>query len=221
MDAAVWAMEYFQEHLRGRRFILYTDHKPLEILGTLHMKTMNRLQLAMMDFDFEIRYKNGSERPVDFLSRSFTEINAITVLDIDWVHEEEKDNLSSLIKESLNKQWVYKFLVPEWYKKAEHLAEMAIMRKNDIWIKKDGKKMIYVPYAKRRELLLAICGSWRSVDRARWSSEMQRKASAMLFLAEHGQGHFGSHKGMFKNVKPLKPADSKQQHLFNQSHNAA
>ncbi len=43
MDAVVWAMEYYQEHLRGRRFILYTDHKPLETLGTLNTKTMNRL----------------------------------------------------------------------------------------------------------------------------------------------------------------------------------
>jgi hypothetical protein len=64
----IWAMEYYQEHLRGRRFILFTDHKPLETLGTLHTKTMSRLQLAMMDFDFEIRYKKGSEMPADFLS---------------------------------------------------------------------------------------------------------------------------------------------------------
>jgi hypothetical protein len=94
MDAVVWAMEYYQEHLRGRRFILYTDHKPLETLGTLHTKTMNRLQIAMMDFDFQIRYKKGSEMPTDFLSRSFSEIIAISALDIDWVHEQEKDNLS-------------------------------------------------------------------------------------------------------------------------------
>ena len=26
MDAVVWAMEYYQEHLRGRGFIVYTDH---------------------------------------------------------------------------------------------------------------------------------------------------------------------------------------------------
>ena len=30
MQAAVWGMDYFQEHLRGKRFILFTDHKPLE-----------------------------------------------------------------------------------------------------------------------------------------------------------------------------------------------
>jgi hypothetical protein len=73
-------MEYYQEHLRGRIFILYTDHKPLESLGTLHTKTMNRLQLAMMDFDFEIRYKKGSKMPADFLSQSFIEVGPISSL---------------------------------------------------------------------------------------------------------------------------------------------
>jgi hypothetical protein len=97
MDALVWAMEYFQEHLRGRRFILFTDHKPLETLGTLYTKIMNRLQLAMMNFDFEIRNKKGSEMPANFLSGSFTEISAISALDIDWVHEQEEDNLSSCL----------------------------------------------------------------------------------------------------------------------------
>ena len=71
MDAVVWAMEYYQEHLRGRHFIVYTDHKSLESMGTLHTKTLNRLTLAMLDFDFEIRYKKGSEMPADFLSRSY------------------------------------------------------------------------------------------------------------------------------------------------------
>jgi hypothetical protein len=74
---------------------------------------MNRLQLAMMDFDFEIRYKKGSEMPADFLSRGFTEMSAISALDIDWIHEQEKDNLSMLIKESLNKEWIYKFSMPD------------------------------------------------------------------------------------------------------------
>ncbi len=165
MDAVVWAMEYYQEHLRGRRFILYTDHKPLETLGTLHTKTMNRLQLAMMDFDFEIRYKKGSEMPADFLSRSYNEsndisatVNALSALDVDWVHEQEKDNLSTLIKESINKEWTYRFPMLEWYKKAENLAKIAILRNNVIWIKKDGKRLIYVPYAMRKTLLFAVHG---------------------------------------------------------------
>ena len=60
MQSAIWGMEYFQEHLRGKRFILFTDHKPLEALSHIHTKTLNRLQLAMLNFDFEIQYKKGT-----------------------------------------------------------------------------------------------------------------------------------------------------------------
>jgi hypothetical protein len=31
--AAVWGMEVFNEYLRGKQFVLFTDHKPLEKLG--------------------------------------------------------------------------------------------------------------------------------------------------------------------------------------------
>jgi hypothetical protein len=111
---------------------IHSVHRPQTPRNLGHTKTMNRLQLAMIDFDFEIRYKRGSEMPADFLSRSFTEISAISALDIDWVNEQEKDNLSTLIKESLNKEWTYKFPMPEWYRKAENIAKMAILRNNVI-----------------------------------------------------------------------------------------
>jgi hypothetical protein len=36
MQAAIWGMEHFETYLRGKHFILYTDHKPLEKLGKVH-----------------------------------------------------------------------------------------------------------------------------------------------------------------------------------------
>jgi hypothetical protein len=54
----------------------------------------------MMNFDFEIRHTNGSEIPADFLSRSYVEIGAATAMDMNWAHEQGKDNLSNLFKES-------------------------------------------------------------------------------------------------------------------------
>jgi hypothetical protein len=63
-----------------------------------------------------------------------------------------------LIKESLNKEWTYKFPMPEWYRKAENLGKMAVIRNNVIWIKKDGKRMIYVQNTRRKELLFAVHG---------------------------------------------------------------
>ena len=67
--AAVWGMDIFNEYLRGKRFILFTDHKPLEKLGHLHTKTMNRLQAALLEHDFVVQYKKGTTMPADYLSR--------------------------------------------------------------------------------------------------------------------------------------------------------
>jgi hypothetical protein len=49
--AAVWGMDRFNEYLKGKKFILYTDHKPLEKLGHLHSKTMNHFQTALLGCD--------------------------------------------------------------------------------------------------------------------------------------------------------------------------
>jgi hypothetical protein len=67
--AAVWGMDHFNEYLKGKKFILYTDHKPLEILGHLQSKTINRFQTALLEHDFIIQYKKGSNMPADYLSR--------------------------------------------------------------------------------------------------------------------------------------------------------
>ena len=77
MQATIWAMEHFDTHLRGRHFTLFTDHQPLEKLGKVHTKTLNRLQEAMLTFDFEIVYKKGSEMPANFLSRNMV-VDSIT-----------------------------------------------------------------------------------------------------------------------------------------------
>jgi hypothetical protein len=62
-------MDTFNEYLKGKQFVLYTDHKPLEKMSHLHTKTMNRLQLALLEHDFVIQYKKGAIMPADNLSR--------------------------------------------------------------------------------------------------------------------------------------------------------
>jgi hypothetical protein len=69
MQARIWGMDFFANYLIGKCFILYNDHKPLENLGQLHKNTLKRLQIAMYEFDFEIRYKKGINMPVNYLSR--------------------------------------------------------------------------------------------------------------------------------------------------------
>ena len=87
MQAAIWAMEHFDTHLRGRHFTLFTDHRPLEKLGKVHTTTLNRLQEAMLTFDFEIVYKKGSETPANFLSRNMV-VDSIS-FDEDQIRDEQ------------------------------------------------------------------------------------------------------------------------------------
>ena len=96
MQAAVWAMDHFDTYLKGRHFSLFTDHRPLEKLGKVHTKTLNRLQEMMNRFDFEIFYKKGSEMPADYLSRN-------VVAAIGWEREtlakaQDQDNLVKALK---------------------------------------------------------------------------------------------------------------------------
>jgi hypothetical protein len=70
MQAAVFGMEQFKHYLIGRKFYLYTDHKPLCRLSTVHSRTLNRLQLKMNEMHPDIRYIEGKNNTVaDFLSR--------------------------------------------------------------------------------------------------------------------------------------------------------
>jgi hypothetical protein len=45
-----------------------------------------------------------------------TDLGAIK-LEVNSAHAQSKDNLSNLSKESLKKKWIYKFPMPDWYKK--------------------------------------------------------------------------------------------------------
>ena len=81
MRAMVWATRYFREQLRGRRFILFTDHKPLATCAEAQGKSLFELQLFSLEFDFVIQHKKGINMPADFLSRSGLklEIHAINL----------------------------------------------------------------------------------------------------------------------------------------------
>ena len=50
--------------VKGLKLTLFTDHKPLEKLSTTHTKTFNRLQEAMLEFDFETKYYPGTDLEV-------------------------------------------------------------------------------------------------------------------------------------------------------------
>ena len=71
LQAAVYAIDYFDHYLKGRSFVLYTDHAPLTKLSTVHTKTLHRLHALLNEYSFQIKHIAGKKNPVaDFLSRS-------------------------------------------------------------------------------------------------------------------------------------------------------
>ncbi len=59
MAGAAQAIEAFHHYLYGVPFTLMCDHKPLERLGTVHKRTLLRLQELMGQYNFVIEYQPG------------------------------------------------------------------------------------------------------------------------------------------------------------------
>lgn len=108
-----WACKYFRPYLFGRKFTLFTDHKPLTY--ALNLKSPNdrliKMKLRLEEFDYEIQYKPGKQNVVaDGLSRISHEINmnesesSSSSSDSETVHSAESDNedLIRMVETPLN-----------------------------------------------------------------------------------------------------------------------
>ncbi|XP_049524062.1 uncharacterized protein K02A2.6-like [Dermacentor silvarum] len=73
--AATWAINRFDEFLRGLRFTLETDHKPLvQLLGTADLDLMppriQRFRIRLLQYQFDVKYVPGKQlATADALSR--------------------------------------------------------------------------------------------------------------------------------------------------------
>jgi hypothetical protein len=169
--AAVWVMDFFNEYLKGKRFILYTDHKPLEKLGHLHSKTMNRLQTALLEHDFVIQYKKGSNMPADYLSRlpgakeNIASISAFDPFQADLYELQRQDEILQGIQTFRNtNQW------PQTIPKQDQayytaMIEKLFQDKNKIvWVRLNNfnypRTALYLPTRYRKE---AMCEAHDSI----------------------------------------------------------
>jgi Reverse transcriptase (RNA-dependent DNA polymerase)/RNase H-like domain found in reverse transcriptase len=144
--ATVWVMDVFNEYLKGKKFILYTDHKPLENMGHLHTKTMNRLQAALLKHDFVIQYKKGVVMPADYLSRLHS-ANTDTIAEITQCFDPFQLDLIELQKADVDLQRMNHFRVhSQWpadvpKARARYLQNLAIKLFQDahhvVWIQLD------------------------------------------------------------------------------------
>jgi hypothetical protein len=82
--------------------MLYTDHRPLEKLGKLHTKMLNRFQESMNTFDFEIIYKKGRKMPADYLSHNL--VNTISWNSDKLLQAQAADRLIKALKSFLLKK---------------------------------------------------------------------------------------------------------------------
>lgn len=70
--AIVWAVKHFRPYLFGKRFKIFTDHKPLIYLFgmTNPSSRLTKFRLVLEEYDFEIQYVKGKDNVVaDALSR--------------------------------------------------------------------------------------------------------------------------------------------------------
>jgi hypothetical protein len=102
-QAAVFAIEHFEQHLKGRHFYLYTDHKPLVRMSAMQTKTLNRLQTLLLEHSFTIRHVAGKDNPVaDYLSRNADHTGAsVSAVDIPSAHLLAAQEADPLIRVAL------------------------------------------------------------------------------------------------------------------------
>lgn len=78
MLAIVWAVKYFRPYLFGRKFKIYSDHRPLQWLFSLKEPNSKlvRWRLKLAEYEYEIIYKKGSlNKNCDALSRIQLNLN--------------------------------------------------------------------------------------------------------------------------------------------------
>jgi Integrase zinc binding domain len=162
-------MDVFNEYLKGKKFILYTDHKPLEKMGHLHIKTMNRLQSALLEHDFVIQYKKGEIMPADYLSR-LPSANPDTIAEVTQCFDPFQPDLIELQRADVDLQRMNYFRIhgkgqPEVSKAdAKYLQNLAIKLFQDahniVWIRIDDYKYprtaLYLPEKYRKMSLCEV-----------------------------------------------------------------
>jgi hypothetical protein len=55
MLVCCWGIEHFDVHLRGRKFVINSDHRPIEKLSCVHKKMLSWLEQKMTKSNYLIQ----------------------------------------------------------------------------------------------------------------------------------------------------------------------
>ena len=146
LQSCVFGISFFDTYLRGKKFYLYTDHKPLTPLSQTHTKTLNRLQQLMLEFQFVILHKPGTENgPPDFLSRN--PISSVDIRKPDLVELQSKDPQISKVKADL----LSDSKDPKFLK----IKENFVIKSDIVFHQANGRLSIFAPLVLRPQIIKA------------------------------------------------------------------
>ncbi|KAK3092635.1 hypothetical protein FSP39_005203 [Pinctada imbricata] len=135
--AIVWGCEHYHLYLYGSSFMLYTDHKPLEVIfnnpKSRPPARIERWRLRLQPYDFIVKYRPGTGNPADFMSRQ----------PIDSIDSKSQRH-SKVAEEYLS------FIVEQTTPKAMTLSEISVATKQDRVL--------------QNAMNCLVTGNWSSVD---------------------------------------------------------
>ena len=149
MAAAVFGIEHFSVYLRGRKFIHYCDHRPLESLSSTHTRTLNRFQQLMTEYHFETRYRPGEENVLaDLLSRNSIAAFALTDDSGSVIEAQRQDKSIADIKSFIKTKKLPK-ADPKYAQWVRRIGEKCEVHDDLVWHKRSR------PGYREKHLLLA------------------------------------------------------------------
>jgi hypothetical protein len=170
MAAAVWGIEHFDVYLSGKQFTLVTDHRPLEHLGSVHTKMLNRLQHLMLEYNFTIEDRVGEDNAVaDYLSRNATttdtasvqeQVSTLNILFPEAEMDQSKDELMADIIRYMKTGNAPEKAQTQYKDRIKRLAHNSFLdEENSLWYRLPWKTRerisFWTPRHMRKELMVA------------------------------------------------------------------